>query len=85
MVTIPVQAAASLMQIQGHLLHSSQPHYVTTTSIPQVAMAPHTIITVTSSSQHDSHTHMVDSVEGVPVATQAVEVVTLENAHEHMN
>ncbi|XP_031552291.1 nuclear respiratory factor 1-like [Actinia tenebrosa] len=85
MVTIPVQAAVSLMQFQGQMLSSGQPHYVTTSSVPQVAMAPHTIITVTSSNHSDSHNNMVDSVEGVPVATQAVEVVTLENAHEHMN
>lgn len=87
MVSIPVQAAASLMQIQGHMLNNNQTHYITsTTGVPQVAMAPHTIITVTSSSsQSESHTHIVDSTEGVPVATHAVEVVTLENAHEHLN
>lgn len=86
MVSIPVQAAASLMQIQGTLLNNNQTHYITSTAgVPQVAMAPHTIITVTSSHQADSHTHIVDSADGVPVATQAVEVVTLENAHEHLN
>ena len=34
---------------------------------------------------HDEHSHIVDTCEGVPVAAQAVEVVTLENAQDPMN
>ncbi|XP_001625750.2 nuclear respiratory factor 1 [Nematostella vectensis] len=83
MVTIPVQAAASLMQIQGHtMLTNSQAQFIT--SVPQVAMAPHTIVTVTSGG-HTHHHHIVDTnCDGVPVATQAVEVVTLDNTQESM-
>ena len=85
MVTIPVHTA-TMMTIQGqHLPVSSQHQYITTT-VPQVAMAPHSIITTAAGShQQLVHTHMVDgSCEGVPVATQAVEVVTLENTHEQL-
>ena len=31
---------------------------------------------------HDKHSHIVDTCESVPVAAQAVEVVTLENAQD---
>ena len=87
MVTIPVQAAASLMQIQTHHLPASTHSQYMTASVPQVAMAPHSIIqTVTTTSMgHEVHTQIVDTCEGVPVATQAVEVVTLENAQDPMN
>ena len=88
MVTIPVQAAASLMQIQTHHLPVSTHAQYMSASVPQVAMAPHSIIqTVTTSAMggHEVHTHMADTCEGVPVATQAVEVVTLENAPDPMS
>ena len=88
MVTIPVQAAASLMQIQTHHLPVSTHTQYMSASVPQVAMAPHSIIqTVTTSAMggHEVHTHMADTCEGVPVATQAVEVVTLENAPDPMS
>lgn len=87
MVTIPVQAAASLMQIQTHHLPASTHSQYISASVPQVAMAPHSIIqTVTTSTMgHEVHTQIVDTCEGVPVATQAVEVVTLENSQDPMN
>ena len=88
MVTIPVQAGASLMQIQTHHLPASTHSQYMSASVPQVAMAPHSIIqTVTTSAMggHEVHSHIVDTCEGVPVATQAVEVVTLENAQDPMN
>ena len=88
MVTIPVQAAASLMQIQTHHLPVSTHSQYLSASVPQVAMAPNSIIqTVTTSAMggHEVHTHIVDTTEGVPVATQAVEVVTLENAQDPMH
>lgn len=82
-----VVAAASLMQIQTHHLPASTHSQYISASVPQVAMAPHSIIqTVTTSTMgHEVHTQIVDTCEGVPVATQAVEVVTLENSQDPMN
>ncbi|XP_015776740.1 PREDICTED: nuclear respiratory factor 1-like [Acropora digitifera] len=88
MVTIPVQAAASLMQIQTHHLPVSSHSQYMSASVPQVAMAPHSMpqtATTSAVGGHDDNTHMVVTCEGVPVATQAVEVVTLENAQDPMN
>ena len=34
---------------------------------------------------HAEHSRIVDTCKGVPVAAQAVEVVTLENAQDPMN
>jgi len=79
MVTIPVQAATAMMQIQNLPVTLSTQQYFHST-VPQVAMAPHSIIHTSSGGhQQEVHAHLVDSVDGVPVASQAVEVVTLEN------
>ena len=84
MVTIPVQAAASLMQIQNQMPSSSHAQYMTTT-IAHVAMAPNSMIHTTAAPAHMVQTQMVENCEGVPAATQAVEVVTLENAQDQLN
>lgn len=84
MVTIPVQAAASLMQIQNHIPVSSHTQYMNTT-IAHVAMAPNSMIHTSAAPTHIVQTQMVENCEGVPAATQAVEVVTLENAQDQLN
>lgn len=79
MVTIPVHAAAAMMQIQNTQINS-QGQYITT-SIPQVAMAPHSSIHTVNAS-HNIQTQLVDSTNvdsSVPGASQAVEVVTYNN------
>ena len=77
MVTIPVHAAAAMMQIQNSQITNSQTQYIAT-SIPQVAMAPHSNLHTVNSPQ-SIQTQLVDSTGAenpVPGASQAVEVVT---------
>jgi nuclear respiratory factor 1 len=77
MVTIPVHAAAAMMQIQNNQIANSQAQFIAT-SIPQVAMAPHSSLNTVNSPQN-IQTQLVDSSGAdnpVPGASQAVEVVT---------
>ncbi|XP_046840579.1 DNA-binding protein P3A2-like isoform X2 [Xenia sp. Carnegie-2017] len=77
MVTIPVHAAAAMMQIQNNQLGNGQTQYITT-SVPQVAMAPHTNLHTVNSAQN-IQTQLAESSGSentVPGASQAVEVVT---------
>lgn len=76
-LTIPVHAAAAMMQIQNSQITNAQTQYIST-SIPQVAMAPHSNLHTVNSAQ-SLQTQLVDSnvaENAVPGPSQAVEVVT---------